>query len=42
MQSISFIKQTVSEEEIFKDFISQKFALFWAPATNQNKVLGQK
>ena len=27
MQSISFIKQTVSEEKIFKDFF-RKFALF--------------
>ena len=29
MQSISFIKQTVSEKKIFKDFF-QKFALFGA------------
>ena len=36
MQSISFIKQTVSEEKIFKDFF-RKFVLFGAPATNQNK-----
>ena len=37
MQNISFIKQTVSEEKIFKDFFFRKFALFWAPATNQNE-----
>ena len=36
MQNISFIKQTVSEEKIFKDFF-RKFVLFWAPATNQNE-----
>ena len=40
MQSISFISQIVSEE-IFKDFF-QKFALFGAPATNQNKRLGRR
>ena len=39
MQSISFIKQTVPEKKIFKDFF-QKFALFGAPATNQNKRIG--
>ena len=32
MQSINFIKQTVSEKKIFKDFFSRKFALFGAPA----------
>ena len=31
MQSISFIKQTVSEKKIFIDFF-RKFALFGAPA----------
>ena len=36
MQSISFIKQTVSEKKIFKDFF-RTFALFGAPATNQKK-----
>ena len=30
MQSISFIKQTVSEKKIFKDFFFRKFALFGA------------
>ena len=39
MLSISFIKQTVSKEKIFKDFF-RKFALFGAPATNQNKRSG--
>ena len=36
---ISYIKQTVSEMKIFKDFF-QKFAIFGAPATNQNKRSG--
>ena len=40
MQSINFIKQTVSEKKIYKDFFSRKFALFGAPATNQNKRSG--
>ena len=41
MQSISFIKQTVSEKKIFKDFFFRKFALFGATAaTNQNKQSG--
>ena len=43
MQSISFIKQTVSEEKIFKDFFFffffRKFALFGAPAINRMKVI---
>ena len=39
MQSINFIEQTVSEKEIFKDLF-QKFALFGAAATNQNKRSG--
>ena len=28
--------ETVSEEKIFKDFFSRKFALLGAPATNQS------
>ena len=32
MQSINFIKQTVSEKKIFKDFFFRKFSLFGAPA----------
>ena len=39
MQSI-FIKQTVSEKKIFKDFFFSKICLFGAPATNQNKRSG--
>ena len=35
MQSINFIKQTVSEKKIFKDFFFRKFDLFGTPATNQ-------
>ena len=39
MQSINFIIQTVSEENIFKDFF-EKYVPFGAPATNQNKRSG--
>ena len=40
IQSIGFIPMTVSEKKIFECF--SKFALYGAPATNQNEGLGQK
>ena len=40
IQSTGFIHLTVFEEKIFECF-SQNFALYGAPATNQNKGLGQ-
>ena len=40
VKSTGFIHLTVSEEKIFECFF-QNFALYGAPATNQNKGLGQ-
>ena len=36
MQSISFIKQTVSEKKIFKDFFP-KICPLWGPSSNQDE-----
>ena len=42
IQSTGFIHLTVSEKKIFECFFFfQNFALYGAPATNQNKGIGQ-